>query len=190
MELKAHRFMGRYTSLAFVMLLGLLVISLSGNMLAWLQMDSLINSHEETYIPMGLDASFTLSRNRTDASYLEQTAESLTLLRYNVSPESVKANHQALLRFFDSETRPAMQDVLAEEAQRVIDNNVTSAFYLSGLDTNPSAGIVDIHGTVQQWIGSRKQPPEDKTLRLELSYRRGMVTIKAFREKINVSAIH
>ncbi|MER2692815.1 TraE/TraK family type IV conjugative transfer system protein, partial [Escherichia coli] len=91
-----------------------------------------------TYIPMGLDASFTLSRNRTDASYLEQTAESLTLLRYNVSPESVKANHQALLRFFDSETRPTMQDVLAEEAQRVIDNNVTSAFYLSGLDTNPS----------------------------------------------------
>ena len=83
-----------------------------------------------------------------------------------------------------------MQDVLAEEAQRVIDNNVTSAFYLSGLDTYPSAGMVDIHGTVQQWIGSRKQPPEEKTLRLELRYRRGMVTIKAFREKINVSALH
>ncbi|EOL9123111.1 type IV conjugative transfer system protein TraE [Enterobacter ludwigii] len=190
MELKAHRFMGRYTSLAFVMLLGLLVISLSGNTLAWLQIDALINSHEETYIPMGLDASFTLSRNRTDASYLEQIAESLVLLRYNVSPESVKANHQALLRFFDNETRPAMQDVLAEEAQRVIDNNVTSAFYLSGLDTYPSAGMVDIHGTVQQWIGSRKQPPEEKTLRLELRYRRGMVTIKAFREKTNESALH
>ncbi|EQA1693575.1 type IV conjugative transfer system protein TraE [Enterobacter hormaechei] len=190
MELKAHRVMRRYTSLAFVMLLGLLVISLSGNTLAWLQIDALINSHEETYIPMGLDASFTLSRNRTDASYLEQTAESLVLLRYNVSPESVKANHQALLRFFDNETRPAMQDVLAEEAQRVIDNNVTSAFYLSGLDTYPSAGTVDIHGTVQQWIGSRKQPPEEKILRLELRYRRGMVTIKSFREKTNASALH
>jgi conjugal transfer pilus assembly protein TraE len=163
-ELKAHRVMGRYTSLAFVMLLGLLVISLSGNTLAWLQIDALINSHEETYIPMGLDASFTLSRNRTDASYLEQTA--------------------------DNETRPAMQDVLAEEAQRVIDNNVTSAFYLSGLDTYPSAGTVDIHGTVQQWIGSRKQPPEEKILRLELRYRRGVVTIKAFREKTNASALH
>jgi len=184
-DLKAKRLVARYTSLIFVILLGLLGLSLGGNILAWLQIDTLINSHDETYIPMGFDTPFTLSRNRADASFLEQTAESLVFLRYNVSPESVRANHKALLRFFDNETRPAMQEVLAGEAQKVIDNNVTTAFYLSGMDTYPSAGIVDIHGTVQQWIGNRKQLPEDKTVRLALRYHRGMTTIKAFTEQVD-----
>lgn len=185
MDLKAKRLAARYTSLAFIILLGLLGLSLSGNILAWLRIDNLINSHAETYIPMGFNVPFTLSRNRADANYLEQIAESLVFLRYNVSPESVKANHKVLLRFFDDETRPAMQEVLADEAQKVIDNNVTTAFYLSGMDTYPDSGIVDIHGTVQQWIGNRKQLPEDKTLRLELRYYRGMTTIKNFREKVD-----
>lgn len=185
MDLKAKRLAARYTSLTFVILLGMLGLSLSGNILAWLQIDTLINSHDETYIPMGFNVPFTLSRNRADANYLEQIAESLVFLRYNVSPESVKANHKVLLRFFDDETRPAMQEVLADEAQKVIDNNVTTAFYLSGMDTYPDSGIVDIHGTVQQWIGNRKQLPEDKTLRLELRYYRGMTTIKNFREKVD-----
>lgn len=185
MDLKAKRLAARYTSLVFIVLLGLLGLSLCGNILAWLQIDTLINSHDETYIPMGFDSPFTLSRNRADANYMEQIAQSLVFLRYNVSPESVKANHKALLRFFDNETRPAMQDVLAEEAQRVIDSNVTTAFYLSGIDTWPSAGVVDIHGTVQQWIGNRKQLPEEKTIRLELRYHRGMTTIKNFREKVD-----
>jgi conjugal transfer pilus assembly protein TraE len=184
-DLKAKRLAARYTSLTFIILLGLFGLSLGGNILAWLQIDTLINSHDETYIPMGFDSPFTLSRNRADANYLEQTAESLVFLRYNISPESVRANHKALLRFFDNETRPAMQEVLADEAQKVIDNNVTTAFYLSGMDTYPSAGIVDIHGTVQQWIGNRKQLPEDKTVRLELRYQRGMTTIKDFREKVD-----
>lgn len=185
MDLKTKRLAARYTSLTFVILLGMLGLSLSGNILAWLQIDTLINSHDETYIPMGFNVPFTLSRNRADANYLEQIAESLVFLRYNVSPESVKANHKVLLRFFDDETRPAMQEVLADEAQKVIDNNVTTAFYLSGMDTYPDSGIVDIHGTVQQWIGNRKQLPEDKTLRLELRYYRGMTTIKNFREKVD-----
>lgn len=185
MDLKAKRLAARYTSLTFIILLGLFGLSLGGNMLAWLQIDTLINSHDETYIPMGFDSPFTLSRNRTDANYLEQIAESLVFLRYNVSPESVKANHKVLLRFFDDETRSDMQAVLDDEAQKVIDNNVTTAFYLSGIDTYPSDGIVDIHGTVQQWIGNRKQLPEDKTVRLELRYYRGMTTIKNFREKVD-----
>lgn len=150
-----------------------------------MRLESLIDSKDETYIPMFFDTPFTLSRNHTDANYLEQTAESLIFLRYNVSPESVKASHHALLRFFDDSQRADMKEVLATEASRIIDSNVTSAFYLSGMDTYPDAGIVDIHGTVQTWIGNRKQLPEDKTLRLELRYNRGMTTIQQFKEKVN-----
>lgn len=185
MELSARRSAARFTSLTFVILLSLLGLSLSGNILAWLRIDALINSQQETYIPMFFDTPFTLSRNQTDANYLEQTAESLVFLRYNVSPESVKANHNALLRFFDTTQRAAMKNVLDDEAARVIDSNVTSAFYLSGIDTWPDAGVVDIHGTLQTWIGNRKALPERKTVRLEVKYYKGLTTIKSFKEKVD-----
>lgn len=51
MELKAKRLTARYTSLIFIILLGLNALSLGGNLLAWMQIDTLINSHDETYIP-------------------------------------------------------------------------------------------------------------------------------------------
>jgi len=182
-ELRLSRSAARYTSLIFIVLLFLFGLSLAGNLFAWMRIDALINNQKETYIPQFFDSPFTLTRNHADANYLEQTAESLVFLRYNVSPESVKPSHKALLRFFDPETRVAMQDVLAEEATRIIDSNVTSAFYLSGMDTWPDQGIVDIHGTVQTWIGTRKQEPEDKTLRLQLHYQRGLTTIQSFTEQ-------
>lgn len=188
MDLKARRSASRYTSLIFIVLLLLFGLSLTGNLFAWMRIDSLINAKDETYIPMFFDTPFTLSRNHADAKYLEQIAESLVFLRYNVSPNSVKANHQALLRFFDNEQIPAMREVLAGEATRIIDSNVASAFYLTGIDTYPDSGVVDLHGTVQTWVGNRRQLPEDKTLRLELLYHRGMTTIKDFREQTDESS--
>ncbi|WP_058914191.1 type IV conjugative transfer system protein TraE [Entomohabitans teleogrylli] len=185
MELKAHRSAARFTSLIFIILLFLLGLSLTGNIFAWMRIDVLINSKHETYIPMFFDRPVTLSRNQADANYLEQVAESLVFLRYNVSPESVKAMHGSLLRYFDTEQRTTMKEVLDGEAERIIGSNVTSAFYLSGMDTWPDRGVVDIHGTVQTWIGSRKSLPEKKTIRLELKYRRGLTTIQSFEEQVD-----
>lgn len=185
MELRAAKSANRYRSLLFVYMGFALSLSLGGNLLAWIRIDDLVNSQKETYIPMFFDVPFTLSRSHADANYLEQTAQSLLFLRYNVSPESVKANHKALLRFFEKAQRPEMQDILAGEAKEIIDNNVTSAFYLTGMDVYPSEGVVDIRGTLQTWIGNRKALPEDKKLRLKLTYYKGITTINDFKEQVD-----
>ncbi|HCB2859851.1 type IV conjugative transfer system protein TraE [Klebsiella aerogenes] len=182
MKLKFKRKATRYTSLTFLVLIGLLGLSLGGNLVAWIRLSDLIDSREQTLIPMFFSSPVTLSRNHTDGNYLEQIAESLIYLRYNVSPENVKANHTALLRYFETDVRTQMKPVLDEEASRIQDSNVTSAFYMTKIDSWPASGIVDIHGTVRSWVGSREQPQEDKTLRLSLNYRQGLTTIKDFRE--------
>lgn len=185
MKLSAAKSAHKFTSLVFIILVCLLGGSITGNILAWSNIANLIDTREITYIPQFFETPFTLSRSHADANYLEQTAQSLIFLRYNVAPESVKANHKAILRFFNNSQRPQMQEVLAEEAKQIIDSNVTTAFYLSGMDVYPQSGIVDIHGDLQTWIGNRKALPERKDLRLTLKYENGLTTISAFEELID-----
>lgn len=185
MDLSARRSATKFTSLIFVLLLLFLGLSLSANLFAWLRLDDLQRGQKETYIPMFFNTPFSLSRNSADANYLEQVAESLIFLRLNVSPESVKAQHAALLRFFDKESRVQMQDILAGEADQIITNNVTSAFYLADMQVYPNAGIVDFSGTLKTWIGKREALPESKRYRLTLAYRNGLTTIKDFKEVVD-----
>lgn len=134
MDLSAHRSALKFTSLMFVILLFFLGLSLSANVLAWLRIEDLERGQKETYIPMFFNQPFSLSRNVADASYLQQVAESLMFLRLNVTPESIKAQHQALLRYFDTAARPQMKEILDGEASQIITNNVSSAFYMTGID--------------------------------------------------------
>lgn len=185
MDLSAHRSALKFTSLTFVILLFFLGLSLSANVLAWLRIEDLEREQKETYIPMFFNQPFSLSRNVADASYLQQVAESLMFLRLNVTPESIKAQHQALLRYFDTAARPQMKAILDAEASQIITNNVSSAFYMTGIDVYPQAGVVDFRGTLKTWIGKREALPEEKAYRLELGYRDGMTTIRSFKELVN-----
>lgn len=185
MKLSAAKSTAKYTSLLFVSLTFLLGLSLTANIFAWMRLDDLINSRQETYIPMFFDTPFTLTRSHADANYLESVAQSVIFLRFNVSPESVKANHQSLLRIVDKEARPEMQDILAVEAKEIINNNVTSAFYLSKIDVYPVDGIVDIKGELKTWIGKRESLPEQKNVRLHLKYANGITTIQSFEDVID-----
>lgn len=185
MDVSAHRSASKFTSLTFVILLVFLGLSLAANLFAWLRVEDLQRGQKETYIPMFFNQPFSLSRNVADASYLQQVAESLMFLRLNVTPESVKAQHQALLRYVASDVRAPMQDILGAEAQQIITNNVSTAFYMTGIDVYPAAGVVDFRGTLKTWIGKRESLPEEKQFRLELGYRDGMTTIRDFKEVSN-----
>ncbi|HHR6019702.1 TPA: type IV conjugative transfer system protein TraE [Providencia alcalifaciens] len=185
MKLSAAKSATKYTSLLFVSLTFMLGLSLTGNIFAWLRLDDLLNSRQETYIPMFFDTPFTLTRSHADANYLESVAQSLIYLRYNVSPESVKANHQSLLRYVAKESRPEMQDVLSVEAKEVIGNNVTSAFYLSKMEVYPVDGIVDIQGELKTWIGKREALPEFKKVRLHVKYQNGITEVISFEDIID-----
>ncbi|ELO4939197.1 type IV conjugative transfer system protein TraE [Escherichia coli] len=185
MDLSAHRSALKFTSLTFVILLFFLGLSLAANVLAWLRIEDLARGQKETYIPMFFNQPFSLSRNVADASYLQQVAESLMFLRLNVTPESVKAQHQALLRYFDTTVRPQMKAILDEEASQIITNNASSAFYMTGIDVYPNAGVVDFRGTLKTWVGKREVFPEEKVYRLELGYRDGMTTIRSFKEQVD-----
>lgn len=87
------------------------------------------NEQRTAVTPMAFNAPFAVSQNSADASYLQQMALSFIALRLNVSSETVDASHQALLQYIRPGAQNQMKVILAEEAQRIKNDNVNSAFF-------------------------------------------------------------
>lgn len=68
-----------------------------------------------------------------DASYIEQLGLSFVALRLNVTPETVDAQHQQLLRYVLPASQNSLKVHLAEDAKRIKDNNVNSTFYMTSM---------------------------------------------------------
>lgn len=72
-------------------------------------------------------------RTEADASYIEQLGLSFVALRLNVTPETVDAQHQQLLRYVLPASQNSLKVQLAEDAKRIKDNNVNSTFYMTSM---------------------------------------------------------
>ncbi|MCC7856656.1 TraE/TraK family type IV conjugative transfer system protein, partial [Klebsiella pneumoniae] len=93
------------------------------------------------------------SQNQADASYIEQLGLSFVALRLNVTPETVDAQHQQLLRYVLPASQNSLKVHLAEDAKRIKDNNVNSTFYMTSMRAWPAENRVDIRGELKTWIG-------------------------------------
>ncbi|VCV91670.1 hypothetical protein BANRA_05197 [Klebsiella pneumoniae] len=63
-------------------------------------------------------APFAVSQNQADASYIEQLGLAVAL-RLNVTPETVDAQHQQLLRYVLPASQNSLKVQLAEDAKRI-----------------------------------------------------------------------
>ncbi|WP_447309037.1 type IV conjugative transfer system protein TraE [Escherichia coli] len=136
--------------IAFIFMSVLIVLSLSVNVIQGVNY-RLQNEQRTAVTPMAFNAPFA-AQNSADASYLQQMALSFIALRLN-SSETVDASHQALLQYI----RPGAQNmkvILAEEAKRIKNDNVNSAFFPS-VRVWPQYGRVEIRGVLKTWIGSK-----------------------------------
>ncbi|MBS2141099.1 hypothetical protein KCA24_35945 [Escherichia coli] len=70
---------------------------LSGNVIQGVNNFRFKNRQRTAGTPMAFNATFAVSQNSADASYLQQMALSFIALRLNVSSETVEALHQVIL---------------------------------------------------------------------------------------------
>lgn len=137
MEHGARLSTSRVMAIAFIFMSVLIVLSLSVNVIQGVNNYRLQNEQRTAVTPMAFNAPFAMSQNSADASYLQQMALSFIALRLNVSSETVDASHQALLQYIRPGAQNQMKVILAEEAKRIKNDNVNSAFsrqvFVSGL---------------------------------------------------------
>lgn len=147
--------------------------------------NDLIHKRQTVVTPMVYNAPFSVSETEADADYLRMMTLSFLALRLNVSPETVDANHQFLLSYVKTESLQDFMTVLADEARRIKDNSVNSAFYQTDITVYPVNGRVDVRGVLKTWIGTARPDTEIKQYRLDLEYHNGLTRIVRFVEISN-----
>ncbi|MGV6163994.1 type IV conjugative transfer system protein TraE, partial [Escherichia coli] len=156
MEHGARLSTSRVMAIAFIFMSVLIVLSLSVNVIQGVNNYRLQNEQRTAVTPMAFNAPFAVSQNSADASYLQQMALSFIALRLNVSSETVDASHQALLKYIRPGAQNQMKVILAEEAKRIKNDNVNSAFFQTSVRVWPQYGRVEIRGVLKTWIGDSK----------------------------------
>ena len=170
MEHGARLSTSRVMAIAFIFMSVLIVLSLSVNLIQGVNNYRLQNEQRTAVTPMAFNAPFAVSQNSADASYLQQMALSFIALRLNVSPE----------------IRPGAQNqmkvILAEEAKRIKNDNVNSAFFQTSVRVWPQYGRVEIRGVLKTWIGDSKPFTDIKHYILILKRENGVTWLDNFGE--------
>ncbi|MFV8801871.1 type IV conjugative transfer system protein TraE [Yersinia sp. LJYL362] len=182
MELTARNSSNKIIAITLISLFFLLVLSLAGTIILGLQ-NHYLSTHQKTIVtPMGFSAPFSVSEADGSPGYMQMMALSFLSLRLNVSPETVDANHQFLVSFAKPGAQPEFKVTLAEEARRIKQNEVNSAFYNTSIKVFPAENIVEVRGFLKTWIGNGKPSSETKHYNLKLDYADGITSIVAFIE--------
>ncbi|MFQ1718515.1 type IV conjugative transfer system protein TraE [Aeromonas veronii] len=182
MELTARDSTNKVVAIVVLVLLALLVLSIVANIILALHNRYLSSTREKIVTPMAYDAPFVISEANSSPAYMQMMALSFMALRLNISPETVDTQHQFLLGYVKPGAQPDFKVTLAQEAQRIKQNEVNSAFYQTQFQVFPAENRIDIRGVLKTWIGNGHPKTDLKHYSLVLTYKNGVTSIVKFLE--------
>lgn len=182
MELTARDSTNKVVAIVVLGLLVLLTLSIVANSILALQNRYLSSTRETIVTPMAYDAPFVISEANSSPAYMQMMALSFMALRLNISPETVDTQHQFLLGYVKPGAQPDFKVTLTQEAQRIKQNEVNSAFYQTQFQVFPADNRIDIRGVLKTWIGNGQPKTDLKHYSLVLTYKNGVTSIVKFLE--------
>jgi conjugal transfer pilus assembly protein TraE len=185
MKLKIKGERDKQLSYAFIGLASLLVLSSVGNVLTGSLAWHFATTQKTVTTPMTYNQPFASDAVSADASGMTMFASSFIYWRLNVSPENIYNNQKMLLGFVPSAERDALKKALDVEAERIKKGGITTRFDTKDVRVMTD-GSVEFSGTLKSSTtnGTITTPLKDqeKTYRLKISYKNGMVNLHSFEE--------
>ena len=172
----------RVIGVGFLCLSFVTILSLVINVIQGINNYRLQNEQKVVVTPMLYHAPFAVSQNQSDASFLEQMALSFISLRLNVTPETVDAQHDQLLKFVYPASQNDLKILLAEDAKRIKENNVNSCFYWTFARAYPIENRVEVRGELKTWIGNSRPYSDFKHYVLQFNRFDGISWLTRFGE--------
>jgi conjugal transfer pilus assembly protein TraE len=180
MEFKTYQNRLRQLSARF----NLMVFLVFGLLIANVLLSSFIwkawQRHSVEITPFIGGPSYIKSYAQVDGHYLSLMSENFIYSRLNVTPETVKANHQRILMFADSQRYPEMLKVLNQEAAVIISKKMSSHFEITSIRTNPTALTAEVSGVLKRFVGIRALKEERMNYALRFNYAEGQLSIINF----------
>lgn len=180
MEFKAYQNQLR----ALASRLNFMVIVLLSFALANVLMAGFIWSNRHHYqieiTPFTGQVAYSKTDSRIDSHYLSQMTENFIYSRFNVTPETVKINHERLLRHVDSQRYAVFLNVLQAEANTILRKKIASHFDLLAIQVNPHTLTAQVRGVLKRAVGLRLLKEEKVNYYLTFRYHLGHLSILRF----------
>lgn len=163
-------------NLMVALVFGLLLSNLFLSGLSWY-----LSVHQRVMVtPFSGNTPYTQSDSNVDARYLSLMSENFINERLNVTPETVKANHERLLRYVDGSRYAEMQTMLQKEAVEIEQSKLSSDFMITEILMNPRTLKATVTGVLERHVGLRALKEARLTYELSYRYRFGRLTLLGF----------
>lgn len=136
--------------------------------------------HSVEITPFSGGPSYLKSDTKVDGHYLSLMSENFIYSRLNVTPETVKANHQRILLFADSQSYSEILKVLDLESKVIISKKMSSNFEITSIRTNPERLTAEVNGVLKRSVGIRALKEERMSYALRFHYANGQLSILNF----------
>ncbi|WP_238585566.1 type IV conjugative transfer system protein TraE [Legionella quateirensis] len=188
MDFKAYQSHLSKISARFNLMVFLVFGLLTANILLSVLVFQVWKHHTVEITPYFGDSGYLKSANHVDSNYLSLMSENFIYSRLNVTPETVEANHQRLLKFADSQIYPEMLRLLDSEEKVITSKKMSSVFEIIQIRTNPKDLTAEVTGVLKRYVGLRALKEDRLTYALRFNYNQGRLSILAFthiKEKAN-----
>jgi conjugal transfer pilus assembly protein TraE len=163
-------------NLMVFLVFGLLIANISLSTLTWYTW-----SHRTIEItPFSANNGYQKSNAQVDSRYLSLMAENFIYSRFNITPETVEANHKRLLEFVNSKSYPSFLRLLNKEAKIIRSKKMSSVFDITAIQVNPNQLTAKVSGILKRYVGLRELRELQVTYLLEFAYTNGRLSIIQF----------
>ena len=170
--------LSRLLRYAAILILFLILCNFLFGLLLWHQ-----SGNEKTIlVPTNLTKKSMVSSQGVDANYLLQCAMFFVDTRLDVTPNTIDANNQLILSHTVPQYYAKFKSGLDKEADLIKSQKVSSAFYVSNIQSNPSNLIVIVSGQLRRWVGERALASSQKTYQLHFSLNGSELFLTTFDE--------
>ena len=141
-----------------------------------------------TLVPPVISQAFTVSDGQVDEPYLQQMAEYFAFLKLNVTPASVEHQYKQLSNYICADSWHLMQPLLANDADMLKRQNISSQFSIKRTQVALDKGLVKISGVLSKYVGKRALEPDTLSYVIAMRYDHGQLCLATIKKSIKESS--
>jgi conjugal transfer pilus assembly protein TraE len=171
------KYKGENRLLKFIILvIGIVTLLNTGIMLKALSYQRVV------IVPPGLQEKTTIQGNKLDEIYVSTFVRYISSLAFSYTPATARRQFDELLLHFDPIAYPQGKTTFYNLAEKVVDTQVTQAFYINKITVNTETKKIEIEGTKRQYIDDRKVEDGKKNYFIDYTIFNGRFYIMAIAE--------
>jgi len=141
-----------------------------------------VKNKETHWLPVCAEDGYFIGNASYSPSYLYDMTQKIVQLRLTYSPDTVDARFATLAHLIPASHQEAFKKILDAERNVVKEKNISTVFYDSSIDIDPSKGQATVKGMLHRISHGLEVKPQRKEYVIQFAYKQGMMWPKSIQE--------